>query len=89
MALHVLHNPTRVSDLLAMAAPQDEVLVPEPNTAAMQSAINAITDAGIAVAVLALSPIQVEGGLEAVIRPIDYEGWVAMTEEHQQQVDWR
>ena len=89
MALHVLHNPARVSDLLATVAPQDEVLVPEPNTAAMQSAINAMADAGIAVAVLALSPIQVEGGLEAPVRPIDYQGWVAMTEEHQQQVDWR
>lgn len=89
MALHVLHNPMRVTDLLATAAPHDEVLVPEPSTAAMQSAIKAVAEAGIAVAVLASSPNQADDGHEAPVRHIDYEGWVALTEAHQQQVDWR
>ena len=89
MALHVLHNPTRVADLLATAAPHDEVLVPEPSTTAMHSAIDTMAGSGIAVAVLASSPNQADGRHEAPVRPIDYEGWVALTEAHQQQVDWR
>ena len=89
MALHLLHNPTRVADLLATAAPHDEVLVPEPSTAAMQSAINTMAGAGIAVAVLASSSNKADGRHEAPVRHIDYEGWVALTEAHQQQVNWR
>ena len=89
MALHVLHNPSRAPDLLAVASEGDAILILACEEGANPGEAYGLLASPARVYQLLPDHPSPDSPHEHSAKPLDYLGWVALTEAHPQQVDWR
>lgn len=93
MALHILKDPRRLSACLKVLKPGDALVLIDravyllsqeraPSLAGIPCPIHALTTD------LALAGIDAESIGPGPVAPVDYTGWVSLTEIHPQQCLW-